>query len=868
MPNFVFGASKAQMNPVYQKHLDLFDSLGTDLLSSSTNNAREEEIRTAPIFSSHVQGAIANGSVGITTPAQRNSVFPQYGLLGMRLKTIGMHEVTDPIPEPQQNLIYTNTNAPWSAFICGSQGGGKSHTLSCLLENALMSNGPAAVLPNPLAGLVFHYDNFTSHSSSQLCEAAYLCSKGVPVRVLVSPSNVWAMEKIYHNLPGLPKGCPKPQVVPLYISEKQLNVTNMMTLMSVDLNSGHPPLYLEVLLKVLRDMVMESQGKPGLKYSDFKRRLAASGFSDAQSGPLKLRLQLLEAFMEQQPKPGAPAKPKKTDVWQFEKGSLTIVDLSCPFVNANDACALFSICLSLFMEGRSTGGRIVALDEAHKFLTESSEALKFTDQLTSIIAQQRHLATRVVIATQEPTLSPRLLDLCNITIVHRFNSPAWYHTLRKHLAGTSLGEKKNESGLEIFRDIVSLRTGEALVFCPKAMLDTVTKDPDQPLSATTSIRELQSAYFKMQVRKRVTADGGKSIMAVEGSQSQALTCKPEKPKANLSGFGASPAANSLSKEALAASIWASLDPNMAQQSLSRPLLEVAKPVAKTTGLFDSTKIGAAKPFVAPPVPEQWQPKTKIEYSKPVSETEKPVTKKPALFSPPGLGTITLFAVSPIPSPTAEKPQMEAEELKSRGEAEDSKSKVDNWIRDVPEPKANGTPATRVIAPIRTKRITPKQLTPLIQGVDSSEESLKSESEKETHDSDSSTSDDKAPNEADPEPETDAIETLSRHLANLETTSQTPSPFNLPTESKGPPLFPALEPLKKGTQPTTLSPFKERQELDANNCIDKYQSITAGSSWYKRLSFEEIRMHEMGMRVVANDAGLSAKELRKAFDAVV
>ncbi|TID22995.1 Mannosyl-oligosaccharide alpha-1-2-mannosidase [Venturia nashicola] len=813
MSKFVFGPSEAQLNPLHQQHLDLFDNLGTGLFSSSTNNAREEETRTAPIFSSHVQAAIANGSVRISTPAQRNSVFPQYGLLGMRLKTIGMHEVTDPVPEPQQNLIYTNTNAPWSAFICGSQGGGKSHTLSCLLENALLSTSPAAVLPNPLAGLVFHYDNFTSHSSSQLCEAAYLCSKGVPVRVLVSPSNVWAMEKIYHNLPGLPKGCPKPLVIPLYISEKQLNVTNMMTLMSVDQTSGHPPLYLEVLLKVLRDMVMESKGEPGLKYSDFKRRLAASGFSDAQTGPLKLRLQLLEAFMEQQPKPGAPAKPKKTDVWQFEKGSLTIVDLSCPFVNANDACALFSICLSLFMEGRSTGGRIVALDEAHKFLTESSEALKFTDQLTSIIAQQRHLATRVVIATQEPTLSPRLLDLCNITIVHRFNSPAWYHTLRKHLAGTSLGEKKNESGLEIFREIVGLRTGEALVFCPKAMLDTVTENPDQLLTATTSIRELQSAYVKMQVRKRVTADGGKSIMAVEGSQSQPITYNPERPKFKLSGFGASPAVNGLPQQGLGASFGA---PTTAQQSLSEPHFKKAKPVNETTGLFGPSKMSSTKPSVAPPLPANWQTKTKITEA----ATDLPGVGAVAPIVPPATPR-----AAPLTLPVVENSQIKPEELKS---------KVDNWIRDVPKPETSGAPTSRAIARIGHKWNAQRLAKP-IKGVDSSEESFESESESESEDSDSSASDDKATDQA--EVGQQVVETMSRQFASLETASEKPFTFNFNSATEGPPVFPALEPLQKGIRPANLSPFKQREELDASDKLIRYQSITAGSSWYKRLSFE-------------------------------
>jgi len=47
-------------------------------------------------------------------------------------------------------------------------------------------------------------------------------------------------------------------------------------------------------------------------------------------------------------------------------GTLTIVDLSCPCVTAESACALFNMCLSMFLEQPSTVGRIVALDEAHK----------------------------------------------------------------------------------------------------------------------------------------------------------------------------------------------------------------------------------------------------------------------------------------------------------------------------------------------------------------------------------------------------------------------------------------------------------------------------------------------------------------------
>jgi hypothetical protein len=35
--------------------------------------------------------------------------------------------------------VLLNTDSPWSAFLCGSQGSGKSHALSCMLENCLLT---------------------------------------------------------------------------------------------------------------------------------------------------------------------------------------------------------------------------------------------------------------------------------------------------------------------------------------------------------------------------------------------------------------------------------------------------------------------------------------------------------------------------------------------------------------------------------------------------------------------------------------------------------------------------------------------------------------------------------------------------------
>lgn len=126
-------------------------------------------------------------------------------------------------------------------------------------------------------------------------------------------------------------------------------------------------------MNILREMAREAGDTPGLRYSAFKNRIEKEKLLPGQEQPLKMRLQLLESFLvvqeqnqsEGQQKHKSKAK-KQLPVWEFDPGSLTIVDLSCPFVAENDACALFNICLSLFLEDRSSNGRIIALDEAHK----------------------------------------------------------------------------------------------------------------------------------------------------------------------------------------------------------------------------------------------------------------------------------------------------------------------------------------------------------------------------------------------------------------------------------------------------------------------------------------------------------------------
>lgn len=84
---------------------------------------------------------------------------------------------------------------------------------------------------------------------------------------------------------------------------------------------------------------------------------------------MEQRLSLLESYLETRSVDDLKARKAQYDIFKPKDGSLTIVDLSDPLIDASFACIMFDICLSLFLEGDTKGGKMVALDEAHKVST-------------------------------------------------------------------------------------------------------------------------------------------------------------------------------------------------------------------------------------------------------------------------------------------------------------------------------------------------------------------------------------------------------------------------------------------------------------------------------------------------------------------
>jgi hypothetical protein len=118
--------------------------------------------------------------------------------------------------------------------------------------------------------------------------------------------------------------------------------------------------------------------------------------------------------------------------------------------------------------------------------------------IVGTIRMQRHTGTRVVISTQEPTLLTNLIALCSIAIIHRFSSPEWFTAIKKHIL---IPEEDRETLME---RIEGLSTGTAIVYSPNAIL----RYTDGKMKKGTG------KMTQMKMRKRITADGGQSVLAV------------------------------------------------------------------------------------------------------------------------------------------------------------------------------------------------------------------------------------------------------------------------------------------------------------------------------------------------------------------
>ncbi|KIY74182.1 hypothetical protein CYLTODRAFT_364601 [Cylindrobasidium torrendii FP15055 ss-10] len=398
----------------------------------------------------------------------------QYGLLG---KALTFHQThVDDINKP----VYMNTNAPLSSLVCGVQGSGKSHTVGVMLENMLVrpsANAPIGKLEKPLCGLVLYYGQ--GGPTSLPCEAAYIACSSKPdvvppeVKVYVSSSSYNTLRRVYAAV------SPRIIVEPLMFDEKELDAEAFLSLMAVGGSPTSMPLYMNTVMDILRTLGDK------FTFTGFKNALASKQrtMNTNQLSGLDQRLSLLTSLV---------AKGKQ-GVWsRFNPGQLTIIDLSDPFVDHASAASLFEILIRLFVRENVGTGKVLLVDEAHKYLSEVNAGL--VKGLVGLIREQRHYAMRVIISTQEPTvIPPVIIELCSVVILHRFSSPAWWEHLKKRVPA--------ELDSAAFDKVVRLKTGHAIMLSAPSLF-----------LSNAGVVDLGRGYVVMRVRQRVTVDGGASVM--------------------------------------------------------------------------------------------------------------------------------------------------------------------------------------------------------------------------------------------------------------------------------------------------------------------------------------------------------------------
>lgn len=322
------------------EYYSLLKGKGSERHGDTARKRLDRDISHAPLLSGDIIDMYASN------PDSAHELVPQYGLLGCK-------EDEDPtLPSSQ---VFLNTNAPFSTFVCGVQGSGKSHTTACMIENAVVPSKTLGELKKPMSALVFSYGEWSNGGANfTLSEAISLATpaagfphlKAKKITVLVSPTNP-AIKTLYERYDV--------QVIPFMLKPSSLDISALRALMAVDETSA-VPLYMAKIESILRDIAMKS--KDGVvDYSEFKKAVDKQGFDAHQENMLNMHLNLLETFLDQK---GELPEPS------YGAGEIVIIDLSDQFLTPSTACVLFKLGLEQFLKCSKVKGKLVVLDEAHK----------------------------------------------------------------------------------------------------------------------------------------------------------------------------------------------------------------------------------------------------------------------------------------------------------------------------------------------------------------------------------------------------------------------------------------------------------------------------------------------------------------------
>lgn len=378
--------------------------------------------------------------------------------------------------------VFIHTHEPFCFAAIGVQGAGKSHTLGCVLESCLLPFNLEGwfCLDKAMTTLVLHYDQNTA----SVCEATGLLAPSVPILgescqvpksaavVLVSPSFYEQRKAFYGD------HC---TVRPLLFDWESLTADHIKRIMRVQESDNQ--LYVSSFLSLLRKYQRRNVVP---KFDDFIAEVREVCCVRGQSGPLDQRIALLESVVAQSTINRGLVQESLDLLKAVHSGKVVIVaDLTDPLLSRDEVNGLFQVLTEQFRAMPVKNGKLLALDEAHKFM-DGVKSDGLSEAIVNVARLMRHDGMRLAVSTQSPkALAPELLELVTVAALHNFHSQDWWTYLKKKLPLEEAAWQK----------ILALDPGNALVFASRHNFP--------PQDVGTNV-------LQVCIRRRLTADRGAS----------------------------------------------------------------------------------------------------------------------------------------------------------------------------------------------------------------------------------------------------------------------------------------------------------------------------------------------------------------------
>ncbi len=234
-----------------------------------------------------------------------------------------------------------------------------------------------------------------------------------------------------------------------------------------------------------------------LAFKDFEKEIEVR-LTAAQSCTLQQRLDLLRTLISDSDKNSVLRKDMGSIEMCCTPGTLVIADLTDPLLAPTDANNIFNILVSQFRSLKVVGGKVLALDEAHKYLS-SENMVGLTNNVVDAVRVMRHEGMRIVISTQCPKVLPgELLELVTLSIAHKFHSKEWLDYLHAKIP-ISVCLEYSKDGVPKSQDLsiadfLSLKRGEAIIYANNHKIK--------------GLESYRAENLKLKIRERLTKDLG------------------------------------------------------------------------------------------------------------------------------------------------------------------------------------------------------------------------------------------------------------------------------------------------------------------------------------------------------------------------